>query len=819
MHVLATSVITACGTLARDLRYRARALRADPAIGLIVVVIVAFGIGATTTMFSLVKAVLLEPLPFASPDRLVRLWESSPARGVAQVDVSAPNFHDWQEQQTVFERVAASEMATFTLTGSGDPERVAAARITANLVPTLGVQPLLGRGFLPEEERPGPQRVALIGYGLWQRRFGGDPALVNTTVQLNGESYTIVGVMPIDFDFPRGRELWVPLVLDAAREPWRADRTNRGLAVFARLAPDVSVRQALARMNALARRLEGSYPATNSGWGVRLLTFDDWILPEPVRRATMVLSGAVGLLLLLACANVANLLLARAVARRREIATHAALGASRARLVRHLLLESLLLAGAGAIAGVLLTLAGTKLMGSVTIPDVARLDRTAVDGQVLAFALLISAITGLAFGIVPAWWASRPNLAEVLKTGGSSGASRSIRRLGGILVSAQIGLTVAVLICAALLARSFVEIRRLPLGFAADNVLTFQINLPGSKYGTREQRVDFYDQLLERLRTIPGVMSAGATTHAPLSASEWKLEITLDGSDAAARQGEGEGVLAAEARAVTPGYFQTVGIAMKRGRDFGTQDRGAAEPRLIVSETFARRYWPNDDAIGKRFRPGPTSPFGTIIGIVADVRSTYQEEPRPAFYFAYSDIGMPSLAIAVHTGAEAAGVIPAVRSVLRTMDAAQPIYNVRTMGQVVATATAQPRFQAVVLGLLGTAALVLAAFGTYSMIAYLVRQQRQEIALRIALGADGGAVLRLIVRQCMTYVLPGLALGLAGSFALTQVMASLLFRVSATDPITFTTIPLLLIGVALAACYLPARHAARVNPLVALRRE
>jgi putative ABC transport system permease protein len=811
------SVLNACWTLGQDFRYRARALRKDPAIGLIVVLILAFGIGATTTMFSLVKAVVLEPLPFEQPDRLVRLWETSSTRGIMQADASAPNLRDWQEQQTVFDSVAASEMATFNLTGAGDPERVAAARITANLVPTLGVTPLLGRGFVTQEERFGSHHVALAGYGLWQRRFGGDPALVGKTLQLNGEPYTIVGIMPAGFDFPRGRDLWVPLVLDAAREPWRADRSNRNLAVFARLAPGVSADRALAGMNALARRLANSYAATNSGWGVRLLSFDEWLVPAPVRRATMVLSGAVGLLLLLACANVANLLLARALARRREIATHAALGASRARLVRQLLLEGLILALVGAGAGVLLALGGTKLIGAVTVPDVARLQKITVDGQVLAFALLVSVITGLAFGLVPAWWASRPNLAEVLKTGGPPGASRSARRLGGTLVAVQIGVTVAVLICAALLMRSFLEIRRLPPGFAADNVLTFQINLPGSRYGTLEQRVDFYDQLLDRLRSIPGVAGAGGTTHPPFSPSEWHVEIMLDGSQAAAH--EGEGVLSAEARAVTPGYFQTAGIPVKAGRDFVEQDRHAIEPRLIVSDTFARRYWPHEDPIGKRFRPGLNSPFGTIVGVVGDVRSTYQEEPRPAFYFAYSFVGMPSLAIAVHTRADAAAFIPAVRSVLRTIDAAQPIYNIRTMNQIVATATAQPRFQAVVLSLLAVAALVLAASGTYSMMAYAVRQQRQEIAVRIALGARSREILRMVIGQSLRYVVPGMAVGLAASFALTRLMASLLFRVSAIDGLTFTMIPAMLIGVSLAACYLPARQAARVSPLAALRRD
>ncbi len=811
-------VLTAGWTLVRDLRYRVRALRRDPVTTSIVVIILAFGIGATTTMFSLVKTVLLEPLPFGEPDRLVRLWEHSEGRAAMQVDVSAPNYRDWQERQTVFEGIAATELAAFNLTGGGDPERVAAARISANLVPVLGVTPVLGRNFVPDEMKTGSRKVVLISDGLWQRRFGGDPALVNQSIELNGEPYTVVGIMPANFDFPSTREVWLPLILDPAKQPWRADRSNRGLAVVARLKRGVTIAQASADMAAVAHHLEEAYPATNRKWGVRVVSFYEWLVPEPVRQATIVLSGAVALLQGLACANVANLLLARAVVRRREITVHVALGASRARMLTQLLAESLLLAGLGAVGGVLLAVWSTRLLASMTIPDVARLRHIAIDGPVLAFTLAIAILTGLAFGIVPAWWASQPNLADVLKSGGRSGASRSMRRLGGGLVSVQIGLTMAVLICAALLVRSFIEIRKLPLGFTTDNVATFQINLPGGKYGTPARRVDFYYQLLDRLRATPGVLGAGATTHLPFTSSDWKVEITLDDPDAARHQGEG--VLSADARAVTPGYFQAVGIPLKSGRDFNESDRqSASEPRLIVTDSFARRYWPDSDPVGKRVKPGATTPFGRVVGVVADARSTYQSEPLPTVYFVYSYIGMPSLAVAVHTSMEASSLIPAARSVLKTMDAAQPIYNVRTMQQIVTNATAQPRFQAVALGMLAVAALVLAAFGTYSMIAYLVRQQRQEIAVRIALGADRRTILRLVISQCLRYVVPGIVLGLAGSFALTRVLSSLLVHVSATDGLTFTLVPLMLIGIAIAASYLPARHAARVNPLAALQGE
>jgi putative ABC transport system permease protein len=809
-------LVNFCRMLSQDVRYRIRTLRKDPVFGAIIIVILGLGIGATVTMFGLVKAVMLDPLPFERADRLVRVWETSASRNVRQTAVSVPAFHDWQQQQTVFDQIAASEMATFNLTGGGDPERVAAARVTANLWPTLGVTPVLGRNFArEEEEQPGASHVVLIGNGLWQRRFGGDASLINQAIQLNGESYTVIGVLPPGIDFPGGREIWVPFVVDTAREPWRADRTNRNLAVFARMKAEVSVDAAQAEMNVIAKRLEEAYPASNGGWGVRLLTFSDWLVPEPLRRATMLLFGTVGLLLLLSCANVANLLLARAIARRREMATHAALGASRARLVRQLLIEGLLLSGLGALTGFLLALWGTRLIGAVTITELARQPHIQIDGQVLLFTLVVAAATGLAFGVVPAWSASRPDLAGILKTGGR--LTGSTNRVSGVLVGVQIALTVTVLIGAMLFARSFVEIRRQPLGFTPENVLTFQINLPGSKYGEQASRVGFYTRLLDQVRAVPGVIEAGGTTHPPYAVSDWNVEIVLP--HAASSAPADQRGLSAEARAVTPGYFRAVGVPVLRGRVFSEQDRLTPEPPLVVSQAFARRYWPGGDAVGQRMQAGRSNPVGTIIGVVADVRSSYQQEPQPAVYFPYGYIGMPSLTIAVHTNADAIGAVPAVRSMLRAIDPEQPIYNIRTVDQIVTTATAQPRFQAVVVGLLGLAALVLASFGTYSMIAYQVRQRRNEIALRIALGAGATDIVRILARQVMTYVLPGAAVGLIVAFAAAQVMRSLLVQVSATDTVTFVSVPLFLIGIALLACYLPARRVTLASPLPSLRHE
>lgn len=807
------SKLTPLKRLWQDLRYGLRKMRSNPAFAFAVVAILALGIGATTTIFSVVNAVLIEPLPYAEPDRLVRLWENNLKQNASDYAVSAPNYKDWRGQQTSFEYLAASELMTFNLTGAGEPERVAAATITADLLPALGVTPLIGRGFLPEEEQPGAGRVVLLSHGLWRRRFGGDPQLLDKPIQLNGESYTVCGVMPAGFQFPGTRELWVPLVLDPAREPWRADRTNRNLSVYGKLKPGVTPDGARAEMSQIAQRLAQQYPQTNAGWGVRLRTFQDWIVPPELRRSMVVLFVAVGLLLLIACANVANLLLARARTQRLEMALRTALGASRARLMWQLLTESLLLACLGGLAGLLLSSWGTALIASSNIQNVARLSETRVDGRVLGFTLAVSAVTGLLFGLGPAWSASGLNLVEWLKGGGGGRVSQ---RLRGTLVAAEVALALALLVSAGLMMRSFLRLQAVPLGFAPENVLTMQVSLPALKYGGREQRVGFYDRLLERLRATPGVVSAAATTQPPLSTGTWTAEIIPEGREAEA----GAARLNAEARAATPHYFRTMGIPLLEGRDFDEQDRADRPLALIVSQTFARRYWPGESPLGKRFRPGANSQPGTVVGVVGDVRnSNMHEEPPPTFYFPYSYIGMAGLVVVVRTDSEPGGLAATLRSQVREIDSEQPVYNVRTMKEVMSSATAQPRFQTVLLSLFSGAALLLAAVGIYSVTAYLVRQRRHELGIRMALGASPRHILRFVIGQGMRHVLVGVVLGLAASFALMRLIKSLFFDVSATDPLTFIMVTLLLVGVALVACYLPARHATRVNPAIALRRE
>jgi putative ABC transport system permease protein len=796
------------------LRYAFRALRRDTAFSATVVLILAVGIGATTAIFSVVKAVLLDPLPYADAGRLVRVWESSPSRGVAESAVSVPTFEDWRRGQSSFDQLAASEMATFNLTGSGDPERLAAARITANLLPALGVSPVAGRTFRADDERPGAPRVALIGYALWQRRFGGDPSVVSSAIRLNDERYTVVGVLPPELDVPTARELWVPLIVDVAREPWRADRSNRNLAVYGRLRAGVPLATATADLDRLAAGLAASSPATNAGWGVRVSSFDEWLVPRPVRQATIVLFAAVGLLLLLTCANVANLLLARTVARHREIATHAALGASRSRLVRQLLLESGVLALAGGLAGALLARWSVSLINAGTIPEVPRLKHMAVDGVVLAFALGVSVVTGLLFGSLPAWWASRRGLASRIRDGGSTTGSRRTLRLRGTLVALQIALTVAVVASGALLVRSFVAMQRVPLGFSTSNVLTFQVNLPASTYATPEGRVGFYAAWFERLRAVPGVAGVGAATHPPFAPSDWKVDVTIAGVSGR----PGDVAPAAVARAVTPGYFQALGIPLSRGRVFAGQVSPPGMVELVVSEGFARRFFPGEDPVGKSVRPAGHPP-GTVVGVVGDARTSGVDETEPALYFSHADLGMPSLAVVVRTSGDPQRLVASVRHELRALDATLPIYNVRTVEEIVTRATARPRFQAVLVGTLGAAALALAAFGTFSMITYVVRQRRKEIAVRIALGASRADISRVLVREGMRYALPGVAAGLVASAGLAQALRTVLFRISPTDAVTFTLTPLAILGVAWLAIWWPASRAGRTAPVIALRND
>jgi putative ABC transport system permease protein len=791
-------------------------LRKYPGFALTVVITLGLGIGANATIFSVINAVLLEPLPYQKPDRLIRLWESNPGSNLIDIAVSVPNFQDWQKQQSVFEQLTASENATFNLTGSGEPQRVSAARITANLIPTLGIAPAAGRSFLPEEERAGANRVVLLSHGLWQRQFGSDPSLVNKTVQLDGQSYTVVGIMPLGFQFPSPKGLWVPLVLDPVKEPWRADRTNRNLSVFGRLKPDVTLAQANAEMSIVAQRLQEQYPNSNNGWGVRMRTFYDWIVPAEVRRSMLALFVAVELLLLVACANVANLLLARSTTRQQEIAIRTALGARPRRLIGQLLIESLFLCGLGGLFGLLLTIWGTKLIATANAQNIARLSETRIDGSVLGFTLLVTIIIGAIFGLAPARWASTLDLTQKLKASGRTGAGKITQRLRGSLVVAEVTMAAVLLVGAGLLVRSLMRLQSMPLGFSSENMITMQVSLPGSKYGERAQRVNFYDELLERLRKVPGVIDAAAAERPAGGGGNWVMEITVEGGEAAIDKTRST----ADAHVVTPHYFRAMSIPLLQGQEFSDSYRSDQPLELIVSESFARRYWPNENPVGKRFRPGTNNPVGTVVGVVGEVRTIdRQEEKLPAFYLPYGYIGMPALVVAVRTTGQPESFATALRAQVRQIDTEQPVYNIRTMDEFFANATAQQRLQASLSSLFSVVALLLVAVGIYGVVAYWVKQRRREIGVRMALGAGAADILKMVIVQGMRNVLLGLTLGLVASFALTRWIGSSVFGLGANDPITFVMVAMLVSAVAFVACYLPARLATKVNPSTALRNE
>jgi putative ABC transport system permease protein len=573
-------------------------------------------------------------------------------------------------------------------------------------------------------------------------------------------------------------------------------------------------------MDVITRRLEQRYPETNAGWGVRMRTFYDWMVPAQIRRSVLALFAAVGFVLLIACANVANLLLARASTRRREIALRSALGASRWRVMRQLLTESLLLSALGGTAGTGLAFVSARLLRTAATLKIPRLDETRLDLRALGFTFAVTALTGIIFGLAPAWQAARLGINETLKEGGRAGAGGGRRSLRDLLVVSEVALALALLLGAGLMARSFARLQSAPLGFAPENALTMLVNLPGSKYGGQAQRVDFYNRLLERLRTTPGVKDAAAITQLPLADSNgWANEITLEGGAAAPSAVK----LSASTFAVTPRYFHTMGIPLLQGRDFTEQDRGQfgdGTMPLIVNEAFARRFWPNQNPIGKRFRPGSVNVLGAVVGVVGDIRNFgLENEAGPTFYFSYGYLGMPSLAIVTRTTAAPEALTGAVRAQVQALDHDLPVYNVRTMERLVSNAAAPPRFQTTLLAIFSAVALLLATVGVYGVMAYAVVQRAQEIGVRVALGAQAGDVRALIVRQGMALSLAGVGIGMALAFALTRYIAGLLYQVSATDSLTFVTGPLVLVGATLLACYFPARRATKIDPIAALRQE
>ena len=804
-------------TIVQDLRYAVRTLLKSPGFTLLALVTLALGIGANTAMFSVVDAVLLRPLPYREQGRLVYLTEKSPQLGTMMV--AYPDYLDWRTETRTFEDLAVyNRYQNLNLTGAAEPERIPTALVTANVFRVLGARPALGHDFAPDEDRRGAPREVMLSDGLWRRRFGADASIVGKTVSFDGQSYTVVGVMPRDFVFGAGVEQWAPLgpVLD---DNWMNRGNHLGLVAVGRMKPGVTVAQATQDIAAVARRLEQQYPASNGGIGVNVYLMND-VAVGGTRPALLSLLGAVGFVLLIACANLAHLMLARATRRQREVALRAALGASRGRLLRQFLTESLLLALLGGALALLLAWWGTGLLRAFGAGRIPRAGSIAVDARVLGFTLGVSILTGLAFGVVPALRVARTALHDALKEGArTTDAGPGRHRLRSFLVTGEVALSFVLVIAAGLLVRSIVNLQRVHTGFDAAGVLVADIALPRVKYAPGEPAHGFFRQVLERLHAIPAVRYAAVASPMPFGQGGWQAGITIDG---VAEPGPGQNPLV-DAALVSADYFRAMGIPLLAGRFFTDQDDGRVAGAVIVNAAMAKRFWPGRPAVGGRIHFGPASanePWLTVVGVVGDVKQeALEEDPRPTFYLSYLQHDVSTLTVVVRSGGDPAQLVPELRDAVRSVDRDQPLFGVSTLGRLVAESEAPRRFMMSLFGLFAGLALVLAAVGTYGVMVNLVAQRTHEMGIRIALGARADDVLALVVGQGMRAVAAGLAAGAIIALALTRLVARLLYGVSATDLPTFVVAALVLTGVGVLACWVPARRAAKVDPMVALRSE
>jgi putative ABC transport system permease protein len=806
------------GDLAQDLTYGFRALRRSPGFSVVAILTIALGIGATTAIFSVINGVVLRPLPYAEPDRIVMVWMDNTHQGVEKDIHSYPNFEDYRTQNTVLSEMAGFSTTSLTITGGEEPQRIRGAAVMADLFRVLRVTPAIGRVFTTEEEAPGNDGVVVLSHGFWVRAFGGDRRVVGTTVQLNGSPRTIIGVMPPDFAFPaKDTEAWVPLDVDPQL---REARNSFWLSAVGRLRPEVTLERAEADLATIASRIAEEYPG-QQGYGANLVPLPDEVVGGTVRTALWVMMGAVVAVLLIACANVANLLLSRAAAREREIGVRVALGASRRRVVRQLLTESVLLGIIGGVAGVVVAWAGLRLLMRLAPADLPRIEQVSLDPVMFGLALLLSVVTGLAFGLVPALQSSRTAVSAALREGGRGGtAGRQGQRLRRVLVGAQLAMVVVLLTAAGLMIRSFIELQRVDLGFRAENLLTMRLQPAPARYDSAATLQVFYGDLLERTRAIPGVQDAAAITDIFLSETPRSTVFVVEGQPLAPDDKRMETPL----DAVTPNYFQVMGIPLLRGRVFTEQDRSGSPDVAIINEGFASRYWPAEDAVGKRFKFGDDAdsdaPWMTVVGVVGDMRRTGFDRPvRYETYLPYAQFTARTMTLVVRTVGDAATMAGPVRQAVRTIDPDQPVFDVRTMDETLSGMMAQRRFSMALIAMFATLALLLALVGVYGVTAYLVAQRTREIGVRLALGAEPGSVVGMVVRQGMGVAAVALALGVAAALALTRLMAGLLYGVSSTDLLTFAAVVALLATVTAVANWLPARRAARVDLSLALRGE
>lgn len=815
----------------QDLRFGIRTLLRHRTFTLAAIIALALGIGANTAVFSVVNAVLLRPLPYQNSDRMVLIWGNFSKFGIEQLRAKAAEYVDYRDQTHSFERVAAFHTDDFNFSGGGGPARIAGASVTANLFPLIGAQAAQGRLISAEENQPGQNNVVIVSHQFWQQRLGGAANVINSSIRLNDQNYTVIGVMPAGFEFPHPSfnfaepvEFWVPLAFTTTQVAER--QRPYYLNIIGLLKPNVTLDQARAEMATLGQRFEKqhqSYRGPNNsdmGWRITVVPLQDQIVGQS-RRAILMLFAAVGLVLLIACANAANLLLMRATVRQKELAIRSALGAGRLRLIRQLLTESLFLAGLGGVLGLALAWWGVRALVAIGPDNLPRLQEINVDGRVLLFTIGLSILTGLIFGVAPAMQASKPELQQTLKEGGAA-ATRGRHSLRNLLVVGEVAIAMMLLIGAGLMLNSFLRLQRVNPVVNADKLLSVELNLPQTRYPEASQAARFYQELIRKVESLPGVESASLSTIQPLSGVATNDPFVVEG-----RPLDFNNPLVAGWQLVAPNYFRTVGIPFVAGRDFNEQDNAEASASgggaAIINEAMARRYFPGEDPIGKRLTlglPRPDNPWLTIVGVVKDTpHRGLESRAEPDWYLPYLRRPRRDAFLMVRSAGDPASLAAAVRGQILAIDKDQPVTAANTMDEVIASTTAPRRFNTSLLAIFAAVALALAGVGIYSVISYSVAQRTREIGIRMALGARAGDVIRLVVRQGMTLALAGIAAGAAVAIFAARAIAGLLYGVSATDPVTFAAISLILAAVALLACYLPARRAAKVDPMTALRRE
>jgi len=803
-------------TVWRDVRTGVRALVHSPVFTVVTVLSLALGIGANTAIFSVVNGLLLRPLPYPESEQLVDVWHTPPQQsfpGLDRFSVSPANYLDWKAQSTAFEQIAVYTPTGLSLSTSNDPLPLIGAVVSADFFSVLRSNAILGRTFTPDEERPGRDQVVVIGHGLWQRAFGANSNIIGQTVTLNSRSFTVVGIMPAGFEFPREAELWVPLAWD---DNERQVRSDHNYLVIARLKQNVSLQQAKAEMNTISSRLEQQYPEENTGWGAVVIPLREDLVGD-IRTALLVLFCAVGFVLLIACANVANLMLARGANRRKEIAVRIALGAGRARLVRQLLTESVLLAVTGGLLGLLLAAWGSKML--VQLGSLPNSGEIGIDTWALGFTLLVSFGAGIIIGIVPALQFTRTSVSETLKQGsGRTGGSPIKQHTRKALVISEVALSLVLLIGAGLMIRSFWKLQNVNPGFDTGNALTMSIVLTPIRYAEPHQRLAFVDRAIEQIHAVPGVVSVGTTTKIPLTGGGSTQPFSIEGRPTGSIAEQPM----AQTRYISPDYFRAIGIPLRQGRFFSDHDRDNSVPVVIISEAMARRFWPGENPIGKRLTPTFHIEQGAreIVGVVGDVKATGLDADASAMmYLPYRQAALPFISFVVRTSSNPESLVQPVSKAIYSIDKEQALTNVQTMDQVLRKSLSGQRFNMTLLLNFAGVALMLAAVGVYGVMNYTVTLRRRELGIRMALGAEKMDVLRLVLGQGLTLTLIGVGAGLISAYALTRLMASLLYGVTATDYLTFGSVSAVLIAVGLAASYIPARRATKVNPTIALRAE